>query len=916
MPRRRLRAALAAAVAAPLLIGPVGADAASGPLSCPAATKAGLFQRLPIEAFRGVPSVQTRDVVSGYALDEQRPERVLATNGNTIKLSTSHGCAWEDALVLEASASGGIPSGLTSTVVALAHLPNGAALAAVREGTGAASRPLVVRSGSGAPGTWSASTTGLPLQGSPRLLEPASDGRTAYLAVSPTTDAGGGNGGTLPTVPGAGSPAAGPAGLLYATTDGGASWELRTAAGALGTGASGFDALAVDAGDPDLLYGVAGGRFVVSRDGGRTLEVDPQLSGVTAVEPMDPGEVSVLVGSGQLLWSRDAGREYVGRPAPAGGTSMAHRPGSSFVVVEAGGRLHAVEARGRGGNRPLDTGVASTAGSARGDRASTGSFHALAGHSLLRYVDPSPPRTPPPPVVGDPKPSPPKPGAFSPGRTSVRLPVGSSRVVPLELRLPRNPTPTEVYLLLDVSPSMEEELTQLKKDFGRFVSGVQDAGIALRVGLSTIGIGPRAGEAPYPEFEPRGPGEPPYRKPRIYEQLRPLGPLDSQLAAALDRLTLLTCPSNRCDEPEEGHLLALEQMLDGKGILTEQSTSVVPVYAVPPGQAAGFRNVQGVRKVAVMASDDEFNAPYPTPTGPAGRPASEYVEKVAAALRARDVSFVGLAATTVGGGSKAAADMKRFAELVGTSAPAGGVDCGQDIFIPAGAPLVCDGGSDVTTVLTRLVKSLADRQSVSLTGRGATEVLGFLDGRGLKNLDVTAPNAVSVPVRVSCVDLAAGTRTAQVDASLRGFRVATATLDVTCTPVAAAPPVPPRPDPVPAQEAPPAQPAQPPPAPAPAPPVVQAQAQAQVQSQVQAQAQVQPLTAAALQQQEELQLALALLADERPSPGNELAMVDRRRSEELRALALLALSMSGASALGVARLRSRRAEQVRVVRSR
>lgn len=913
MLRRRLRAALAAAVAAPLLIGPVGADAASGPLTCPAASKSGLFQRLPIEGFRGVPSVQTRDVVTGYALDEQRPERVLATNGNTVKVSTSHGCAWDDGLVLEAAASGGIPSGLTSTIVALAHLPNGPALAAVRDGTGAASRPIVLRSRSGARDTWSASNGGLPLQGSPRLLEAASDGRTAYLSLSPTTDASGGNGGTLPTVPLVGSPSGGPAGLLYATSDGGSSWELRTEVGALGSGASGFDALAVDAGDPDLLYGVSGGRFVVSRDGGRTLEVDPQLSGVTAVEPMDAGEVSILVGSGQLLWSRDAGRTYVGRPAPAGATSAAHRLGSSFVVVEADGRLHAVEARGRGTVRALDAGVDSAAGSVRGDRAADGSFHALAGHSLLRYVDPSPPKTPPPPVVADLTPPPPKPGSFAPSRAAVRLPVGSSRVVPLELRLPRNPTPTDVYLLLDISPSMKEELEQLKRDFAAFVGGVQDAGISLRVGFATVGSGPRQGEAPYPDAVP---GNDSYRKPQIYEQRRALGPVDRQLAAAVQATNLQTCPPNRCGDSQEGQLLALQQALRGDGIQMEQSTALVPVYAVAPGQAAGYRKVDGVRSVAVLASDDAFEAPYPTPTGPDGEVAPDFLRTVAGELRAADVSFLGLAATNVGGGSAAGPDMRRLASLVGTKAPAGGVDCGLGIVVPAGAPLVCDGSSDVANVLTRLVKSLADRQSVSLSGRGATEVLGFLDGRGLKNLDVTAPNAASVPVRVSCVDVAAGTRTASVDASLRGFRVATATLDVTCTPVAVAAAVPPRPEPAPPQEAPPAQPVQPPPAPAPAPPVVQAQTQVQGQSQPQAQAQAQPLTAAALQQQEELQLALALLADERPSPSNELAMVDRQRSEQLRALALLAVSMSGASALGIARLRSRRAEQVRVARSR
>ncbi len=908
MPRRRLRAALAAAVAAPLLIGPVGADAASGPLTCPAASKAGLFQRLPIEAFRGVASVQTRDVVTGYALDERRPERVLATNGNTVKLSTSHGCAWDDVLVLEASASGSVPlSGVTSTIVAVAHLPSGPALAAVREGTGAASRPHVVRSGNGGSGGWAESSSGLPPQGSPRLLEPASDGRTAYLSLSPTTDASGGNGGTLPTVPGVGSPTGEPAGLLYATTDGGSSWELRTTAGALPSGASGFDALAVDAADPNLLYGVAGGRFVVSRDGGRSLEVDPQLSGVTAVEPMDPGEVSILVGSGQLLWSRNAGREYVGRPAPAGGTSLAHRPGSSFVVVEAGGRLHAVEARGRGANRPLDTGVASTAGSARGDRASGGSFHALAGHSLLRYVDPLPPKAPPPPPVSAGlEAPPPPPGSISPSSTSVRMPVGESRDVALTLALKKSPTPVDVFFLVDNSDSSGQFMKDLKSNLNRLVSDLAASGADVAIGLGTLGPGPRDGEPPYPESDPTRPG---YVKPELYKLRKRIGPPGPELRAAVDALQPVKTPQQGRGKPAEGNLIALQQMVTGEGLLEEGSSELVPRYLVPPRQQAGFRRTEGVRHIVVHAADEAFDVPYGTPTRD-GKPFHEPVAKI---LNDNGIEHIGLATDD---GAASIADLARLSELTGTYVPPGGIDCGDFNVKPGGAPLVCDTASNFSNVMGRLVQTLADRQSVSLVPSGDADVIGGISAAGLANLDVTVPHRLPFRVTVSCADLAAGSYTSKIGATLRGYTVATARIDVTCTPVPPARVTPPRPDAPPVEPAPPAQPAQAPPAPAPAPPVVQAQAQAQVQSQVQAQAQVQPLTAAALQQQEELQLALALLADERPSPGSELAMVDRRRSEELRALALLALGMSGASALGVARLRSRRAEQVRVVRSR
>jgi hypothetical protein len=146
----------------------------------------------------------TRDVVTGYSVDAVRPDRLLVTNGNTVKRSTTAGCTWEDVLVLGAQGDDGVPlSGSTSTVVATASLPGGPSLAAVREGTSAASRPHVASSPDGRDGTWRETSNGLPLQGSPRLLEPAGDGRTAYLTISPVTDAGG-SGGSLPSVPGVG----------------------------------------------------------------------------------------------------------------------------------------------------------------------------------------------------------------------------------------------------------------------------------------------------------------------------------------------------------------------------------------------------------------------------------------------------------------------------------------------------------------------------------------------------------------------------------------------------------------------------------------------------------------------------------------------------------------------------------------
>ena len=282
----RLRVALAAALAAPLLVGPVAADAVSVPVRCAGVEQTGLWQRFKPVVFRGVEGLRTGDSVTAYSVDSARPQRLLVTNGNTIQLTDSNGCAWRDVLVLGPQANDRVPlSGATSTIVATASLPGGASLAAIREGTSAASRPHVVSSPDGSNGSWRETSSGLPAQGSPRLLEPAEDGRTAYLTISPATDSGG-SGSTLPTVPGVGGAAAGPAGFLYATNDGGRTWEQRTSVAALPSGVSGFDAMAVDPEDSSVLYAISGGRLVVSRDGGRTLLVQPDISGATAVEPM------------------------------------------------------------------------------------------------------------------------------------------------------------------------------------------------------------------------------------------------------------------------------------------------------------------------------------------------------------------------------------------------------------------------------------------------------------------------------------------------------------------------------------------------------------------------------------------------------------------------------------------------------
>ena len=888
----RARVALAGALALSFILGPVVADAASGPLACRGTTTVGPWQQVPVEAFGGVESVQTRDVVTAYAVDAARPARVLATNGNTIKASASDGCAWEDALVLTATPSAAVPfSGTTATIVSAALLPGGPALAAVREGSAAASRPHIVRSLSGAKGSWAASDSGLPAQGAPRQLEATSDGRTAYLVLSPTSS-GGSAGGTLPALPGA--PAdTGPAGLLYATTDGGASWALRTGADSL---RSGIDALTIDPKDPDLLYAVSGGRLVVSTDGGRSV-TDTGLTGVTAIEAMEAGEVVAATADG-VSQSTDAGASFTLRAALSGVDALAHRAGDDVVIAASQGQLFRVDARRASKPVLVPAGAEVTPGSAIGDRARDGSFHVLAGHVLLRWLDAAPPGGQAPlPVVGELAAPPPPPGRVEPPSRSISLPVGQSSLQDFTLVLPPSPTPLDVFFLVDTSPGMQRYIDALKDNFRAISTALERAGIDVKVGLGTAGAGPGDGEAPFPDADPTKQN---YRKPAPYTLLRPVGDVNAQLQTAFDGLRAdSNMQSNARLDIKEGQLIALNSLVTGEGVLEEGSSELAPRYTVQPGQRAGFRPQEGIRRLVVHATDENFNNPHGTPRKADGTPD---VERIAGVLAAQRVQQIGIAPDE---GSRATANLSTMARLTGALAPAEGVDCGNDLRVGAGQPLVCETVDGFGAAIIGLVRGLVDEQDVRLVAPDRSPVLGAIDATKLRGLDVTARNDVPFRVRASCVGLAPGRYTQSLDAVLRGFRVATAKLAVTCTApltadvtggaVAAA-----------AQQ--PGQPAQDPPAiaqpvaQAPVPPVAQPQGQPQPQGQVQTQVQTQPMTAAALQQQEQLQLALALLGEERPD--TELAMVDRRDAERSRALALLATVLAVSAAVGLARLRS------------
>jgi len=901
--RPRLRAALATGVV--LVAGvPFVADAVAPHLTC-GPKQQGRWETIPVPAFVPVEGMSNTDSIRAYAVDEEAPENVAVTNGTRVLVSSSHGCAWKDSLALTPAASTSQPFlGATSTIVSVAAT-HGRVLAAVQEGSGSASRPHVLRFSDGA---WTSADSGLPAQGSPRMLRTTADSQVSYLVISPTAS-GGSDSDPVGELPLPGEEES-PTGLLYATTDGGATWTLRTGAASLPDGGSGFSQLDVDALNPLLLYGIVAGRVVTSRDGGATFTQVPG-EGFTALTAMGANAVVVFTSNGLGAISYNAGGTFAPFAVPTGITGATYRSQDSAVYLEVGGKVVALQPSGA--SAPVTTPRQIKKGSLLGDRGVQSSLHAVAGHSLLRYVDPLPKTVKQSPIArGDITVDPPNPGVVTPAVDEVTLRVGQQATRDFSLDLPKNPTPLDLFFLVDVSTSMSGYIENLKQNIQKVVDRLTAAKINLKVGVGTLGTAPAEGEAPYPDTYVYPPGYDPatgqqtagptYRKPRIYERLRAVGDTGKSLRDAINSIKLETDPpvnANRVGTYHEGQLLALEQMVSGTGLKTEQEDRAgLPTYSnVAPGQQAGWRQKPGVRRIVVIASDEAFDVPYGTPQRP-GSTVQQPILDYNRTLKLLNDNRIGVFGITAGS-PDSVADMVELARGTHTLAPKGGVSCGgqPEQVLGKGEPLVCSQEGDFSSIIAAVLAQLTDVQDVTLQARQKTAVLRELRGDRLLALDVKRGNVVPFSVDVSCVDVPAGRYVQDVDALLRGTRVGTARLVVNCILPAVVPEtsiVPPAPPP---PAAPGLQVAAPPPPPPPA-----------ANPQPNPNPNVQPLTAGAVQENQELQLAVALNSLAQDDDAEELqtlAMVDRRRRQEVQAMGVLAFAMMACAGLGLAALRAR-----------
>jgi hypothetical protein len=874
---RKLLIAMAAIVAMP-----VAALATAPALGCKGAHQVGRWEALPVPSFREVPGVPASDAITSYGVDPVNPQSMAATNGVRVLVSGSAGCAWTESFALSAGSTAsqtfvGAAAHITSAAVTRGHT-----IVAIQEGSDNAARPHVLLQDGGG---WTTVDEGLPLSGTPGVIRSALDGRVIYLTVTPPpASAADGVVNLLPPT-GLGSMRTA---FLYASTDGGRHWVVRTTAGGMPSG-SGFTTLDIDPGDSDRLYGISGGQLLISNDGGSSFT--SAGGGFTAVTAMRPSQLAAFTSDGAGRVSSDAGSTFQIFTAPLGITSAAFRKGDGALIVESSGVLRRISTRGGSESVPAASPV--RPGSLIGDQGDPSSFHAVADHALLRYVDPPEGvgSVPLAPLFVRPEVSAVLPGRIAPSMTSLVLRQGQTRDADLSVQLAAQPVKLDLAFLIDTSDSMQPVMQDLKRSIGQIIDRLRAPGVDVQVALATLSGGTRRDDPatqarPDIPVDPAHPGQ---TRSGLYKLVRKMGPADEGFLAAVAGLH--TEPQSGSNAAE-GQLAALDQLATGSGIQDPRAPAAAPLYLVPPGQSAGWRHGPEVQHVAVLATDERFDDPIGSPETPQG---GLDFDGVIQHLRALRIASVGL----TGGEREAYADLARMARGTAAVALRDGLSCGDSV-LHRDAPLVCSGaGGTVGTALSNLAGASLAPSSFVVRDKPASAVAPWpLSPAVLTQYDVTHPAVLPVRVHITCNASIPAHTTHQVSVYQRAFRVATASLALTCLPA-----VPPLPPPAPPADLPPPLDARPPlpvgvlPLPAPA-------GQPAVSNQLQLNPN--PMAAGALEEQEQVQLALAGQAVEDEQHGEvELAMVSRPRKAASPGLTV-ALALAMTCSVGLAEVRRRR----------
>ncbi|MFP5298311.1 MAG: hypothetical protein ACLGHL_04925 [Actinomycetota bacterium] len=803
--------------------------------------------------------------LSAFAVDPRRPSILWTTNGRELHVSRDGGCGWEVAFSLADLPSLDMPISALNSKIETISVPEAPGRgdtiflgieetivpATNVQGTQVgASRPHVLISRDGGR-NWSLSDDGLPLVGGITALQVApSDADIAYLL----------SGGTI-----------------FATDNGDRSWTERGDAPAAD--------IEIDPLVPTELW-LTGAALFHSTDGGRTNSPINYVS--SPAHPADvfhaPGEPSrVLVyepDGGAMSISEDGGRVWTRFGSPGlPMLGLAHGSSADDIIASTDKGMWRFQSPSYwieitpgmvGGNRPEDYENVQDITVDRSPEPSAWGFRPSG--SILRYerfrislppLEPSAPED-----KGD--------VTFTPGAKKIRIRPGDSKTVRYDLGLPPQPTPLDVFFLVDTTVSMDSVISGLLTGIHEMSRSLTEAKIDVQFGVGEYK------DYPIPGYGDPVQGDFPYRLNRA------IGPADDSLVAAIEQME--ASGGGRGHFPES-QLTGLYQAATGEG---------EPGF-VAPGQDAGFR--PNALKVMVHLTDAAFDesAAHPSPA----------FDRVAQALRSRGILQVGFMSYGESPSEPAREDLRRMAEATETFAPINLEGCfsaAQQVTV--GMPLQCDvmederGVAILAPAVVSVLRGLTEQATVELVPTEGSGIIKSIEPAAREGVNVKEPANLSFDVTYECPALAqASTTEVELVASVDDAGVASAAATVVCSPLAKVKDlivVPPPPPPV-QQPAPAIVP--PPPPPAPPAPVTNAQPQPNPN----------PQGAMAHQEQNQPELALA---DQDDLEEEELLAfsVYERKQPSFLPLYTAAAALTMASAVVAARIR--RASQAALARRR
>jgi len=279
------------------------------------------------------------------------------------------------------------------------------------------------------------------------------------------------------------------------------------------------------------------------------------------------------------------------------------------------------------------------------------------------------PPPPPPPATGGPPKLPHsnlKKPILTPKKTVVTLAPGAVGKVPVTLQVPPEPTPLDVYFLVDTTASMSPAILGLQ----RSILGLSRH-IRSQLGVNAcFGVGGvKDTTNPTSSTNTTDPSS-----TYVFKTFLPVAPCDT--SPKLDKVRSATeqLKEGGGGDPPEAQTLGLSLAVNGQSSISN---------FVPLPQPANFR--PGAFKVIVYISDQPSHQGGGIPTIP----------DVIQTLNTNDVKIVSIAVDHVGGDlNGATSNMNQLATGTGSMAPPSGVDCnGNGIRdygdLGPGAPLVC-----------------------------------------------------------------------------------------------------------------------------------------------------------------------------------------------------------------------------------